>query len=318
LHELIIMPIILKKVFNLFQEFAIWVKKKAIEPTANWLENAAIFRVFEKLSPIIEAVGVILIPIAIFWFTQSDAQHKEGVEKSRRAQESVKTYLGQLTTVFLDGNIKKQKELQQVVRASTLALFLDPDLDGNRKGQVIRYLSELKLIQGNFADKAKPYISLMGSPLQEANLTGSDLQGADLSGSILFKSFLFNVPLSGVNLSGANLEEANLMAAKILNANLSNTYLQSSNLTGADLSKSNLKNANLSGAVLFGANLSKANFTSTDFAEANLAGANFTEANLSKSKNLKDSQLELAILCKTHLPDSSKLDANRDCGAVKN
>lgn len=52
-----------KTLFCLNQPF-IWTEKRIIEPTARWTERADIFKVAEKFSPILEAIGVILIPFA--------------------------------------------------------------------------------------------------------------------------------------------------------------------------------------------------------------------------------------------------------------
>lgn len=91
----------------------VWTERNIIEPTASWFDKADVFRIVEKVSPVMEAIGVILIPVAIWWFTQSDAKQKDEQEKARRSQESVKTYLNQLTTTFLDGDLSKQAELRQ-------------------------------------------------------------------------------------------------------------------------------------------------------------------------------------------------------------
>ena len=98
-----------------------WVEKKVIEPTAHWCDRSDIFRISAKVSPLLEAFGVILIPVAIWWFTQTATQQKENQDRQKRAQESVKTYLNQLTTVYLDGDLTKSDGLRRVIRASTLA-----------------------------------------------------------------------------------------------------------------------------------------------------------------------------------------------------
>jgi uncharacterized protein YjbI with pentapeptide repeats len=129
---------------------------------------------------------------------------EEEADKAARAQEAVKTYLNQLSTVFLDGNLEKDERLRIVTRASTLALLNDPNLDGRRKGQVIDYLAELKLVQvevkepNNLTEEEKskePLISLASSNLETADLSvaklfGADLSGRDLSGADLCKTKL--------------------------------------------------------------------------------------------------------------------------------
>ena len=209
----------------------IWVEKKVIEPTAHWCDRSDIFRISVKVSPLLEAFGVILIPVAIWWFTQTATQQKENQDRQKRAQESVKTYLNQLTTVYLDGDLTKSDGLRRVTRASTLALLSDPDLDGSRKGQTIQYLIELELVQAKTIEERKqgkqqekvipPLISLSGADLSFAKLSFADLSFADLSGADLR-----NADLNGANLSYANLKDAfvltgiSLQEAKLCETNL--------------------------------------------------------------------------------------------------
>jgi hypothetical protein len=54
----------------------IWVEKYTVEPFANLLDRADIFRIIEKLSPVLEAAGVIMIPIVIWWMTDSGQKAK--------------------------------------------------------------------------------------------------------------------------------------------------------------------------------------------------------------------------------------------------
>jgi len=327
----------------------IWLEKKAIEPIANLLDRSDIFRIVEKVSPILEAIGVIAIPFAILFFTLTDSQQKESRERQKRAQEAVKTYLNQLTTVYLDGDLKgdtqKSKELRRITRASTLALLNDPDLDkdGARKGQIIDYLTDLELVQGRIiqGDKnrkqtsklLRPLISLSranlrGANLFDANLIGADLTEANLIGANLFDADLIGADLSRAEVTDAKFSLANLTGAKFRFANLRDTDLSDADLSSADLSNANLFNTNfhsadlpfikLYGADLSNANLRSANLRGADLRSANLRGAvlssaNFSYANLAGVENLTDTQLKATQLCQTKLPESSKLNSNRDC-----
>jgi hypothetical protein len=195
----------------------IWLEKHVNEPLADWFERAAIFKIVEKLSPILEAVGVLLIPVAVWWFSQSYQVEKDKQERATRQQDAIKTYLNQLTTTFLDGDIKKDKNLQKVTRASTLALLQDPNMTGAGKGQVITFLSEIGLIHKEKKSRQKltkvsapPVLSLSNADLRDADLSSADLSSADLS----------YAKLSGAQLSGADLRDANLFGAK-LSADLS-------------------------------------------------------------------------------------------------
>jgi uncharacterized protein YjbI with pentapeptide repeats len=293
---------------------AIQTEKQRIEPFAAFLDQADIFRIFEKLSPVLEAFGVIAIPIVIWWMTESGQEAKEKAEKAARAQEAVKTYLNQLSTVFLDGNLEKDERLRVVTRASTLALLNDPNLEGKHKGQVIDYLNELNLIQielrpPNSQDlkPTEPIISLAKADFRDADLRSTTLRDADMRDADMRDADLSSANLSGANLSdadmrSADLRGANLSDADIRGANLWGANLESTNLRGADLRGANLRSSNLRGAVLRGAALRATAVRGADLWGADLWGA-----------DLSDTDINDAKLCRTILPLNSKLDRNRDC-----
>jgi uncharacterized protein YjbI with pentapeptide repeats len=259
------------------------------------LDGADIFRIVEKLSPVIEAIGVLAIPVVIWFMTESGQKAKEEADKAARAQEAVKTYLNQLSTVFLDGNLEKDERLQSVTRASTLALLNDPNLDGWRKGEVIKYLAELKLVQVEVKDpknltaeeKAKkPLISLAFSNLGDANLDRANLRGANLEGANLKGASLWGTDLSGANLGGASLSGASLWGASLRGADLSEAFIKGADLSEADLRGADLRLGGGRVAVLTGQFLS----------EEDLRGV---------------------LLCQTKLQSHIKLDPNRDCKRLR-
>jgi uncharacterized protein YjbI with pentapeptide repeats len=329
----------IERVGTVVQQSFVWTEKRMVEPFANLLDKADIFRIVEKLSPVLEAAGVIMIPIVIWWMTDAGQKAKEETDKAARAQEAVKTYLNQLSTVFLDGNLEKDERLRTATRASTLALLKDPNLDGNRKGQVIEYLTELNLVQsapigseqGEIAFK-KPLISLASSDLNEANLNEANFRGANLS-----KANLRGANLSRANLNEANLNEANFRGAYLNRANLSRANLSGANLIEVDLNGASLVEADLSGvnlnraylvraylnrANLSGANLKGADLNGADLRGADLSGAYLKGADLSSAyltgaylwgADLSGAYLKGTKLCKTELPSNLKLDPNRNC-----
>jgi uncharacterized protein YjbI with pentapeptide repeats len=311
----------IRKLFSCLNQPLIWIEKCVIEPIAEWFDRAAIFKIVEKLSPILEAIGVLLIPIAVWWFSQSYQLEKDKQERATRQQEAIKTYLNQLTTTFLDGDIQKNPNLQKVTRASTLALLQDPNMTGDGKGQVITFLSEIGLItqkqektQKRDKKPAPPILSLSKADLIGADLRSADLRETNLSDADLSYADLSRADLSRANLSGANLSGANLINANLSGANLSDAYLSGANLSGA-----NLINANLSGANLSGANLSDAYLGRADLSRANLSGANLSHANLSRvnlgganlrGANLSGANFSNAYLIGAHLSGANLSGAN--------
>ena len=104
-------------------------------------------------------------------------------------------------------------------------------LDGDRKGAILRFLTEAGLI-----NKGRPVIgSLVGAHLRDAKLQGSvlrntalqgvDLSGADMRGADLRDADLTRANLSGADLSGATAitnEELEQQAASLKGATMPN------------------------------------------------------------------------------------------------
>lgn len=319
-----------RKALTAIQRAFTQIEKHKIEPFANLLNRADIFRIIEKLSPVIEAIGIIAIPLVIWYATQSAQEAKDKSEKAARAQEAVKNYLNQLSTVFLDGSLETDDRLRTVTRASTLALLNDPNLDGEHKGQVIEYLTELNLVSIKTIDpeiikkedKTKvPLISLAFSNLKDAKLFGANLRGANLEGANLRGADLTFADLKETNLKETNLFGTNLKETDLSGVDLRGMYLRGANLKGARLVETDLTVANLEGADLRGANLRGANLKGTSLSGADLSGATLLETDLSKVDLFWAifwtdrfwATIRKAKLCKTKLPSGIELDPNRDC-----
>ncbi|MEP0913079.1 DUF2934 domain-containing protein [Leptolyngbya sp. GB1-A1] len=91
---------------------------RTIEPWANSLDKANLVRISEKISPLFEVIGVIVIPLAILYFTQTSEASKERQEKAVRAQSAVQNYLNQLSATLREGELESNERLKTVIRAS--------------------------------------------------------------------------------------------------------------------------------------------------------------------------------------------------------
>lgn len=297
--------------FNVNQPL-IKLEKDVWEPIDDWLKNAAIIQIFAKLSPILEAIGVLLIPVVIWLFTHNNEQIKEQQQKEMWAQQAVENYLAQISYIVAQDKLEENGDLKKIIRATTLTLFKSPHLQINperkekdRKKEVIEFLLEMNLI------KKSPKFGLNKSAisLQEINLSRVNLQSAklpevDLYGVDLYGANLKEVNLHKASLHGANLKGANLRSAKLSRTNLGWAVLSEANLSETNLSESYLFRANLSGANLSGANLSRANLFGADLSGADLSGANLSEA-LYTDKNTKPEICNILFLqhpCPTNFP----------------
>jgi membrane protein implicated in regulation of membrane protease activity len=190
------------------------------------------------------------------------------IELDRSRQAALQTYLDRITILLRD----KWRESgggfleANIIRAQTLTVLRQ--LDGERRGLLLRFLYESGLI-------VKPKKGWRHRALV-------DLRRADMRGAFLMTwANLIRADLSGVVLSGADLTWANLSGANLSGAVLSEAVLDRTNLSGADLSGANLSGANLSGANLSGANLTG----------VNLIGAKVTWIQLAQAKSLEGATL---------------------------
>ncbi|MDB9312189.1 pentapeptide repeat-containing protein [Spirulina sp. CS-785/01] len=110
------------------------------------------------------------------------------------------------------------------------------------------------LTGGNLLGTTLNEIDLSGANLREVNLRGAELNDADLSESILSRARLSGADLSGAFLENADLSECNLRRASLALVNLAGVDLSGADLTEANLSNTSWTGANVKGAK-FGNNL---------------------------------------------------------------
>jgi uncharacterized protein YjbI with pentapeptide repeats len=188
------------------------------------------------------------------------------IANERAEDAALEAYLRQMSTLLLDTKLRTTEansEERDVARTWTLTVL--QRLTGKRKGVVLRFLHESRLITGD-----ESVISLYGADLDHAILEGANLAGADLD----------DANLAGANLAGANLAEATLAEAILTGANLAGANLAEAGLATVQLAGANLTGANLAEAILVGANLEKANLAGAGLTGVNLGGANLMGANL--------------------------------------
>jgi Pentapeptide repeats (8 copies) len=124
---------------------------------------------------------------------QEAANQQRVIDQQR--ENTLDTYLDRMSDLLLIDHLATSKpgdEVRALAKSRTDTALLN--LDGGRRGILVRYLLEAGLING-----PTPIISLKG-----ANLTEAFFAGADLSYDYL----------QGANLSGANLNDTLLQGAR--------------------------------------------------------------------------------------------------------
>lgn len=282
--------------------------------------------------------GTLAIPIVLYQFQRSEKEQDD----TNSREEALLAYFKHISELLIDKKLKiliNQKlettdpdysmldAALDVARACTLSVLRRLDKDGERKGRVIRFLSDTELVSELDLELADlSYANLSNVKLKGANLGYANLSNADLSLSDeritkkLKREFSLlrpaikntdpeafcsysdpnqNVNLSddqkaslefvdsGIKLYCANLKNANLSDRFLLNACLKYAILRDANLTNVKLNSANLSNADLRNANLSGADLSDADLSGADLSGADLSGANLTNATLPNGKKYK-------------------------------
>lgn len=244
---------------------------------------------WDKASVLVQAIGAFAIFVSVAALVVGVLQFNEQQRTSaaqlldQQRQATLNGYLNDMSALVLRDNLTNSGP-RAPVRAIAVARTATAvrGLDGIRKGELVRYLWEARLIT-----TLRPVVNLAGVNLKEAVFKDANLYQVDLS----------SLSLNNANLNGAALDGANLSASDLTGADLNGSDLiclshRSSdhetracvNLSHAYLMDATLINANLSGANLARANLFSADVAGATLNGANLAGANLTGANLQGAK----------------------------------
>jgi uncharacterized protein YjbI with pentapeptide repeats len=260
----------------------------------------------------------VVIGIAAYWFRQTEQalELKRAAERAnteqRRTEERTKTeqliaednlcetalqtYFDRMVSLLLDKELREKQEdaeVRAVARARTMTILRR--LDSGRKGVVVRFLHEAKLIT-----RGAIIIDLEEADLTNVELAGVNLTQIDLARADLSNANLRFTNLTSANLTGTQLSKVKLYYSNLSEADLSRAKLMAAKLTGTNLSKTVLTGAILKAAKLIKANLTEADLTEADLTEVNLEWANLTGANLTGA-NLTKANLEWAKLAGANL-----------------
>lgn len=230
---------------------------------------------------------LLIVPVVLaiggYLFTRSENRAGRLAAEQRAQDEALQAYLDQIGQLLLEKDrplrqSRKDDEVRTLARSRTLTVLAR--LDGYRKGSVVRFLFESRLIT-----KPSPIFEPEG-----ADLRNTVLDGADLTAIVLRRTYLERAYLREAKLNQADLREAFLYRAMLNGAGLREADLREAFLPGADLSGADLQQAKLTDANLSGANLIEADLIDADLRRCNLRGAELSYANL-KGTNLGGADL---------------------------
>jgi hypothetical protein len=188
---------------------------------------------------------IIPLVLAIGGLIYNHAEQKRNRENiSENIQEmTLQQYFDDMTELLIDKGLRQfevESEKRIVARAKTLMVLRT--LNGERKGLLLRFLYEAKLINSE-----SPVISLANADFSKIELSNADLSGANLK-EANFRS---------AQLNGAHLNNANMENIDLNNSVLMGTEIKNANLRKAKLGQSKLMHARLEGSNRFVASTSR-------------------------------------------------------------
>lgn len=252
------------------------------------ITETAVWQILDLLVvPVVLALGA--------WFlSRQNAKVEQGIAKDKQQQALLDAYFDRMTDLILNKDLKESEpgaEVCNIARTHTLSVLRN--LDGKRKGQVLRFLNETSLIQKPKQVQPPPIISLHAAELRGVDLIMVPLRelydvsywtpalitrlieedydkyspgttktwSANLRDCAFKDADLSHAAFILTDLTGSDFDEANLNGAILVLANLCLANLRYASLRGSDLRRAKLPMAILDGADLQGANLEGAEVT---------------------------------------------------------
>ena len=200
-------------------------------------------------------------------------------------ESALSTYLAQMSGLLLDRGLLRSKrggDVRAVARTATLTAVRR--LDGARRGLVVQFLAEARLLFDSPTKRRGAIVAVVSADLAHAALRRAELRAANLEGSHLGEADLRDATLLEANLYAVDLGAADLRGADVAYADLRSATLSHANLLGASLYRADLRGADLRGADLRGADLRGANLSGGDLRGADVTAAKLVGADLRAAK----------------------------------
>jgi uncharacterized protein YjbI with pentapeptide repeats len=257
----------------------------------------------KKLWDILQFICVAALPVAVSYLTYIQAKNAEDNRKQEVVRNeddlrnrAMSSYLDAMTQLLIKEKVRNQNQksndepIIMLARARTLNTLRQLSSDGEKKGQLLKFLYEADLVRKcELEPKTGKVLTCSKSsvlPLSDARLDGISfdkpipLPGVDLTGAALSDAYLPQIDLTGAQLQKATFEGANLTNAILTQAQMKSVNLQKAKLVDTIMVKVDLTGAFVANANLSGVDLSQSTLNSVDFRDANLSNANLRNADL--------------------------------------
>lgn len=230
------------------------------------------------------------------------------IEADRR--DALERYYDRMKDLILNhGLLTSAKGDPARVLAQALTYATVRELDGNRKGDVLRFLHNAQLIR-----RGDSKVSLVSANFSNAVLVNTNLENAELSlchfrGADFRRARLKGANLYAADMGRANMSNACLEDAVLAHANFDDADLQGTQFDGAQVFRTGFYRATLSGAFFGGSKtILVLNGTELTKRDAEVHEANFMEANLS-GVHISSGQLDECSLLGAIMPDGQPYES---------
>lgn len=282
--------------------------------------NVTSVRIYQQSKTLWDWLQLLIVPLTLvviaYLINETQQKRQLETEQNKKNQDTLDTYFNRMTELLLKENLRISpidSEVRSVARTLTLTAL--KHVDGKRKGQIVQFLYEAKLIykgrditvinldhadltEADLSNLRLGQASFPYCDFSKANLKGAWLKGANLAQSYFYQSNLEEAILDYAGLEYALFPEANLKKAHLWSASCEFTHFERANLNGVMLgSEPSLVKEN--GELLeVSAKLSSDN---GDFA------ASFGDADLTDAV-VMNSQLKYVLLNNATMPDGTKYE----------
>jgi uncharacterized protein YjbI with pentapeptide repeats len=247
---------------------------------------------FQPAKTLWDFLELLIIPIALaitaYLFTKSENNRQRDFELERTREIAFQEYLTQIENLVKSGLLEKENDkLRAIARSRTLSLL--KTLDGKRKGLVIQYLNEFRLIHNAWDENIETiedgitYYRKINHP-SIINLMGADLSNIQFIDPVNdnypntieeFWKTGFNLDLSNINFSRTNLTNANFYSARLDKVNFYSCNLHRADFSFSVGSEINFRQANLQSTKFNFVQYWSTDFSNADFSEAQINHTQF-------------------------------------------
>jgi uncharacterized protein YjbI with pentapeptide repeats len=228
------------------------------------------------------------------------AQRDRDIAREARLDQILTGYIDDMSSLVLDRNLLRSRfgsDVQGVARMLTLATVRR--LDARRKGEVLRYLMDARLLGvGGRAGSGAPG---QGRPRIRIDIEGADLRGADLSGEVV-SGWLKSVDLREARFDSAYLDGVQFNASDLRGASFRKALSLEADFTAARLNNAVFQRFSVVGDTSFeSACLTNASFRSANLRDARWRNARGVSVNFVDATGIGARELQHAFLADTDL-----------------